>query len=143
MMQFIIVLLLMGTILVEPPVALGDEVREQRPNLVGVELGGRGLLTMNYERYLSNQYGVGIGGMVFGGAGGVILLYASTVPVGNTHSLYLSGGVGYMWDSYEEAAGPVLSVGYQMQSTGGFFLRLSMNTVGLLPVPGIALGGSF
>ena len=66
-MRFLIWLSLLGIILLVPFGAYGIGVREQRPNLVGGELGGRGgIVSIHYERYLSNRLGVGIGGMSWG-----------------------------------------------------------------------------
>jgi hypothetical protein len=114
--------------------ANGIGIREQRPNLVGGELGGRGgIASVNYERYLSNKLGVGVGGMSWGEAGGVIPVYISIVPAGDIHALYLSAGVTFGWDANEGSGWPAFSVGYQFQSQGGFFLRLSVNTFGSAP----------
>src|SRR5512147_2883770 len=70
-------------------------VREDHPNLVGGELAGRGVaFTINYERYLSNEFGLGAGLRaikVSGGGVTVVPLYASFVP-GNVHSPYFSVG---------------------------------------------------
>ena len=143
-MRFLIWLSLLGIILLVPFGAYGIGVREQRPNLVGGELGGRGgIVSIHYERYLSNRLGVGIGGMSWGEEGGVIPVYISTVPAGDSHALYLSAGMTLMWDSSGGSGWPAVSVGYQFQSQGGFFLRLSVNTFGLWPMPGVAFGGSF
>jgi hypothetical protein len=70
-------------------------VRDERPNLIGGELGGRGLLfTLNYERFITNHFGLGVGVMaikVSDGGVTIIPVYASFVS-GNTHSPYLSVG---------------------------------------------------
>jgi hypothetical protein len=130
-------------ILLAPLGAHGIGVREQRQNLIGVELGGRAGGGIYYERYLSNRVGIGAGGILWGDEGGVIPVYISTFPAGDIHALYLSLGVTFGWDSSGGGAWPAISVGYQFQSEGGFFLRLSANTFGLWPMPGIAFGGSF
>src|SRR5262245_22405596 len=71
-------------------------VRAARPNVVGAEVAGRGLVsTLNYERFFTNQLGVGCGVMVVGteaGAVGVVPVYVSMLG-GDAHSLYLAGGV--------------------------------------------------
>lgn len=135
-------------------------VRDERPNLVGGELLGRGLLfTINYERFLSNKFGLGAGLMAIRTSdGGVTMLplYASFTP-GNTHSPYFSAGATLLagdgdlqdWESTWVVG---FSVGYQYHSEGGFFVR-PMFTF-LTPTedeggdayiiwPGLTIGGSF
>ena len=145
--------------LVAPLKAAAAGVREDRPNLVGGELLGRGLvLTLNYERFLSNHFGLGGGIMAIGtsdGAIGIVPLYASFLT-GDAHSLYLSaggaflGGGGSVHD-YESTWIMQASVGYQFQSPGGFFVRplftfnqaTSGSGGGSLVWPGLTIGGSF
>ncbi len=135
-------------------------VRDDRPNLIGGEVGGRGLLfTLNYERFLSNQFGLGAGLMaITTGDGGVTMvpLYASFVP-GNTHSPYLSVGTtllagGGDFQDWESTWLVHFSFGYQYHSPGGFFVRpfftyLRPTEAGAgdeyLVWPGLTIGGSF
>ena len=133
------------------------QVREQRPNLVGGELLGRGIaLTLNYERFLTNEFGVGAGIMAFGTNDdfvGIIPVYASAA-LGDVHALYLSlgttvfVGTGSVDDDFDdsEAVGS-FAIGYQFQSEGGFFVRPLFTTLfdsGTYFVwPGITIGGSF
>ena len=142
-----------------PAIAAAAGVREEHPNLVGGELLGRGfVLTLNYERYLSNNFGLGGGVMGFGtseGAVGIMPLYASFVP-GDVHSLYLSaggallGGGGAVHD-YESTWIMQGSIGYQFQSRNGFVIRplFTFNQAtqgsggGFLVWPGLTIGGSF
>jgi hypothetical protein len=149
-------------VLVSVPVLPGGSiagVRDDRPNLVGGELLGRGFaLTVNYERFLTNNFGLGAGVMAIGtgeGVIGVMPLYASLLA-GNTHSLYLSaggafvGGGGSVQD-YESTWVMQASLGYQFQSESGFFVRplFTFNQAtqgsggGFLVWPGITIGGSF
>jgi hypothetical protein len=134
-------------------------VRDDHPNLVGGELMGRGIvLTLNYERFLNNQFGLGAGFMAIGTSDGqamIMPLYASFVS-GDVHSLYLSaggafvGGGGHFQD-YESTWIIQGSIGYQFQSRGGFFVRplFTFNQAtqgsggGFLLWPGITIGGSF
>jgi len=135
-------------------------VRDQHPNLIGGELGGRGLvITLNYERFFTNQFGLGGGLMAIGTSGGMVTimpLYASFLS-GDTHSLYLSagatllGGGGTVQD-YESTWLVQGSVGYHYQSTAGFFVRpfftymvpTEQGTSGeFLVWPGLTIGGSF
>jgi hypothetical protein len=135
-------------------------VRDDRPNLIGGELGGRGLLfTLNYERFLSNKFGIGAGIMAITTEGeGITIfpLYASFVP-GDTHSPYFSAGAtllsgGGDFEDWESTWIVNVSVGYQYQSASGFFVRpfftyLSPTEGGsgdeYLIWPGLTIGGSF
>ena len=135
-------------------------VRDERPNLVGGELGGRGLLfTLNYERFLSNEIGLGVGLMAVKASGGgitMVPLYASFLP-GDTHSPYLSVGAtllsgGGDFQDWESTWLVHLTFGYQYQSAGGFFVRpfftyLRPTEQGsgdeYLVWPGLTIGGSF
>ena len=134
--------------------------RDERPNLIGGELGGRGLLfTLNYERFLSNDIGLGIGLMAVKTSDGgitVIPLYASFAP-GSTHSPYLSVGAtmisgGGDIQDWESTLVVTASAGYQYHSRGGFFVRpfftfLTPTESGTgdayLIWPGLTIGGSF
>jgi hypothetical protein len=149
----------LGWILVAPLGVAIAGVRDDHPNLVGGELLGRGLvLTLNYERFLNNQFGLGAGLMAIGtseGTIGIVPLYASFL-VGDVHSLYLSaggaivGGGGSVQD-YESTWILQGSVGYQYQSPNGFFVRplFTVNNAasggngGFLIWPGLTIGGSF
>ena len=151
--------LALASILLAPLTVAAAGVREDHPNLIGGELLGRGFaLTLNYERFLTNHFGLGGGIMAIGteeGTIGIVPLYAS-LATGDTHSLYLSaggaflGGGGSVHD-YESTWVMQGSVGYQFQSPGGFFVRplftLNQATAGsgggFLVWPGITIGGSF
>lgn len=135
-------------------------VRDERANLVGGEMGGRGLIfTLNYERFLSNEVGLGVGLMAIKASGGGITmlpLYASFVP-GGTHSPYFSVGAtmlagGGDFQDWESTWLMHFSFGYQYQSSGGFFVRpfftyLRPTERGsgdeYLVWPGLTIGGSF
>ena len=146
-------LLAAATLLATPAAA---QVREQNPNLVGGELLGRGVvLTLNFERFLTNNFGLGAGFMAIGSSGdfvGVIPLYASVV-LGDSHGLYLGGGTtiffgeGVLDDDFGSEAVGNLSVGYQFQSYGGFFVRPLFTVLfdegDYVVWPGITIGGSF
>lgn len=150
---FTIVLLLL------PIAVLGEGVREQRPNIVGGELAGRApILTVNYERYFNNKFGIGAGILAAAnsdGFFGFLPLYLSLNPVGDTKSLYLSVGVnliggGENLEDVESSSLFIFGVGFQYQSLGGFMVRPAL--YGLVPsddqdeflvLPGVSLGGSF
>jgi hypothetical protein len=134
-------------------------VRDDHPNLVGAEVLGRGIvLTLNYERFLTNHFGVGGGIMTIGGSNGLITLvpmYAS-VLTGDTHSLYLGAGgtlVNGTGEIFNFDTSWLLhaSIGYQYQSPGGFFVRPFFSIIGstvddsngFIVWPGVTLGGSF
>ena len=145
--------------LVALPSVVSAGVRDDKPNLVGGELLGRGFAaTINYERFLTNQFGLGGGIMAIGtssGAVAIMPLYASLL-LGDTHSLYLAaggamlGGGGTVQD-YESTWIMQGSLGYHFQSEGGFFVRplFTFNQAtqgsggGFLVWPGITIGGSF
>jgi hypothetical protein len=142
-----------------PSAAMGG-VRDERSNLIGGELMGRGVvLTLNYERFLSNQFGLGLGFMaikVSGDGLAVIPMYASFVP-GDTHSPYFAAGMTLLTgggdiQDWERTWLVTLSVGYQYQSSGGFFVRpffsyLRPTEPGTgdqyLLWPALTIGGSF
>jgi hypothetical protein len=134
-------------------------VREDHPNLIGGELMGRGfVLTVNYERFLNNHFGLGGGVMAIGTSEGqamIMPLYASFVT-GDEHSLYLSAGGAFLgggggFHDYESTWIMQGSVGYQFQSRSGFFVRplftfnqaTSGSGGGFLIWPGLTIGGSF
>jgi hypothetical protein len=133
-------------------------VRDDHPNLVGGELLGRGfILTLNYERFLTNQFGLGGGLMAIGTNGStfvVVPVYAS-VLTGDKHSLYLSAGGAFVGGGsvhdYESTWVMQASLGYQFHSAGGFFVRplFTFNQAtegsggGFLVWPGLTIGGSF
>ena len=76
------------------PAAGTAAVRDERPNLIGGEVGGRGVaFTLNYERFVSNHVGLGAGVMAIKTSNGgitIIPLYASFTP-GNTLQSVLLG----------------------------------------------------
>ena len=136
-------------------------VRDEKPNLIGGELLGRGVvITLNYERFFTNHVGIGGGLMAVGASGGsvvIVPLYASIVP-GDVHSLYLSGGATFVGDGgsvqdYQNTWLLNASIGYQFQSPGGFFVRPiftymvptdeGSTTNDFLLWPGLTIGGSF
>lgn len=152
-------LLALALILLAPLTVAAAGVREDHPNLVGGELLGRGFaLTLNYERFLNNHFGLGGGIMAIGTSGGtvgIMPLYVSFVT-GDTHSLYLSAGGAFLGgggsvQDYESTWIMQGSVGYQFQSPGGFFVRplFTFNQAtagsggGFLVWPGMTIGGSF
>ena len=152
-------LLALACILLAPLPAAAAGLREDHPNLVGGELAGRGfVLTFNYERFLTNHFGLGGGIMGFGtssGTVGIMPLYASFLT-GDEHSLYLAvggamlGGGGTVHD-YESTWIMQGSLGYHFQSRAGFFVRplITINKAtagsggGMLVWPGMTIGGSF
>lgn len=155
-MRVVLLLTVIAALVVSPLAASGESVREQRPNLVFGEIGGKAVIfSAGYERYFNGRVGVGAGMVGWGGSGGGVGLfpvYVAFTPIGDIHSLYLSAGVTYIagvsnWDNdWVEWVGTA-SVGYQYQSTGGFFVRPTFNMLyrgdEFVIIPGIALGGSF
>ena len=137
----------------------GEGIRETRPNIVGGELVGRApILTINYERYFNNKFGIGAG--IMGAANddgffGFFPIYLSLNPVGDTKSLYLSVGLNFIagggndGDTESERL-YTFGIGFQYQGLGGFMVRPAL--YGLVPssssddfllLPGVSLAGSF
>ena len=146
---------LLALMLLSPRIVSAGGVREDRPNLIGGEVLGRGFaLTGNYERYLTNHFGLGVGFMMVGSSGsmiGVMPVYASFLS-GDTHSLYLGAGATFFTGSGGDEGMwiPQGSIGYQFQSPDGFFVR-PFFTVNVdrsgggshFIWPGLTIGGSF
>lgn len=142
------------------PSAATAGVREDRPNFIGGEVLGRGVaVTLNYERYLTNEVGLGAGLMAFGTSGGgvtIVPLYVSVLP-GNVHSPYLSAGAtllagGGDLQDWESTWLLHFSFGYQYSSPSGFFVRPFFTYLrptergsgdAFLVWPGLTIGGSF
>jgi hypothetical protein len=155
-MRKTVLLFLVVTLMLAPLSAHGEGIRDKRPSFVFGEIGGKAILfSAGYEHYLTNNFGLGIGAVGWGGSGGGVGLfpvYVSFIPIGDVHSLYLSAGVTYIagvsnWDAdWVEWVG-TFSIGYQFQSEGGFFVRPTTNTLfrdgEFVVIPGIAIGGSF
>jgi len=151
------VLLCLAVALVLAPLGASAEgIREQKPNLVFGEIGGKAvIISAGYERYLNNQFGIGVGGVGWAASSGGIGLfpvYVAFIPGEGAHSLYLSTGITYFagsdsWDSNWADWLGTFSAGYHYQSDGGFFVRPTMNLLyrgeGFIVIPGIALGGCF
>jgi hypothetical protein len=152
--RYSFLLFLLLTLVLVPLTAEGADIRVERPNLVGGELGGRGIIySMGFERYFSNNFGLGAGLMgiaVSEGGVGLFPLYAS-IPLGNIHNFYLGGGItlasGTNWDEVNTSIFGTASIGYMYHSTGGFWVRPTINALfiedNFLALPGIAMGGSF
>jgi len=148
--------LLLAGVMMLGGTAVSAQVREERPNLIGGELLGRGiLLTANYERFFTNQLGIGAGFMGIGasdGFVGIVPLYGS-LTLGDIHAFYLSAGTSILFgdgsidDDFTSEALATVSFGYQYQSYGGFFVRplftFLFNEGDFLLWPGITIGGSF
>jgi len=146
---------LLALMILSPSIVSAAGVREDRPNLIGGEVLGRGFaLTANYERFLNNHFGLGAGFMMIGTSGtaiGVVPVYASYLS-GDMHSLYLSAGTAFFTGSGGSEGGRILqgSIGYHFQSPSGFFVRplftSNMDRTGsgeFLIWPGVTIGGSF
>ena len=68
------VLVCLVAALVLAPIAAHAEgiqgIREERPNLVFGEIGGKAIIfSAGYERYLNDRFGFGVGGVGWGGSG--------------------------------------------------------------------------
>lgn len=153
-MRVCVAVCMLVVLLAAPLAAQTEQVRVERPNLVGGELGGKAIIYhLNYERYFNNYFGIGAGLMGFGvdeGFFGLAPLYGA-LALGNVHSFYLAGGgtVAFGdtdWSELESTWIGIVSLGYLFQSPNGFFVRPTINALikeGFLVLPGIAFGGSF
>ncbi len=153
-MRLCVAVCLLVIFLAAPLAAQTEGIRVERPNLVGGELGGKAIIyNLNFERYFTNNFGIGVGLMGFGfeaGAIGIFPLYG-VLALGNIHSLYLAGGGDWVagtahWDEVESTWIGVASLGYMYHAESGFFVRPTMNMLfkeSFLILPGIAFGGSF
>ena len=151
------VLLCLAVALALAPIGASAEgIREQHPNLVFGEIGGKAVIvSAGYERYLNNHFGLGVGGVGWAASGGGIGLfpvYASFISGEDAHNLYLSAGVTYFagsdnWDENWTEWFGTFSAGYHFQSDGGFFVRPTMNLLyrgeDFIVIPGVSLGGCF
>lgn len=115
-------------LLAASPAAAQDST--SRPNLVGMEILGRGLLySGNYERHF-NRFGVGGGVSVWGFDGStavIVPMYASYRPVGNTNSLYVAGGATVGSEARTFFNRPLtvgtIAVGFEHRSNSGLVIR--------------------
>jgi len=146
---------LLALMILSPRIVSAAGVREVHPNLVGSEVLGRGFaLTGNYERFLTNHFGLGVGFMMAGSSSdaiAVLPVYASYLS-GDTHSLYLGAGAMLFTGSggSESTWIPQASFGYHFQSPSGFFVRpfftINIDRSGSgshFIWPGVTIGGSF
>lgn len=135
-------------------------VRDEKPNFIGGEILGRGFfLTLNYERWLTNNFSLGVGTFVIGADDDVVFIlpvYAGVVT-GDKHGLYLSGGIttagGGEISDFDSVNLATFGIGYQFTSDGGFFVRPLFTFFtefddkdgenNFLIWPGITIGGSF
>lgn len=152
-------MLALALVMLVPAASAMAGVRDDRPNLVGGEVLGRGfVITANYEHFFTNHFGIGGGVMGIGTSGGtvgIMPLYASFLS-GDQHSLYLAGGaalVGGAGELQEFRSTWLMqgTIGYQFQAPSGFFVRpiftinqaTSSGGGGFLVWPGFTIGGSF
>ena len=151
-------LCLLAVIVLTASTASSAGIRQERSFFVGGERGGKAVLYSTIiEKYLNNVVGIGAGVMGFGtdeGFVGLFPLYISLNPIGDIHSLYLSAGAliasASNWDETESTMLGTFSIGYQYQSTGGLFVRPTINMIydtdtdgAFFVLPGFAVGGSF
>ena len=134
--------------------AQDEPVRSQRENLVGVEIGGRGLFfTFQYERFFDPRLGVGFGFFGAGGSDGwfgILPVFLSFAPL-DVHTPYFSVGQTFvLGDLSDDDFDQNLffgSAGYQYHSSGGVYVRATFTLFnvedGAVLWPGVAVGGSF
>ncbi len=141
--------------LLASPAAVVAGANTERPNVVALEAGGRGLLfSVQYERWLNDwvSLGGGLSGFpcvectVDGGFRGYLMLLVPTwaslaVPLGDVHSLVLSAGatVGLPLASGGRSfAYPNIGLAYQLHLHGGFVLRPGFLLILVFPENGTA-----
>lgn len=140
-------------LLLSVPAAEAQTVAD-RPNLAGFEFLGRGLIySTNYERHVRRVgFGAGIASWrIDSKTIAIIPLYVSFRPIGDTHSLYLSGGATVGSDistlfSAPRAVFGTASVGYEHFSKSGLVIRPTFNLMfggEVLPWPGLMIGYRF
>lgn len=132
--------------------ACGAAAQEQlpgdRPNAVYAELGGSGLATINFERALSRNASVRVGGGVAPLVGVDLLLMPSLAFGGRRHRCSAGLGLLAIWD---EAGNTQTSlsgeIAYRFQATSGLVFRASVASLKVTDrpsvVPGVGLGWSF
>ena len=131
-------------------------VRDDHPNLVGGEILGRGIiLTLNYERFITNDFGLGAGLMAVSSNGDIatIVPFYLSILVGDENALYTSAGGAFVGGGsthdFENTTLFQASIGYHHQSKSGFFVRplftymVEPETGDMLIWPGLTIGGSF
>lgn len=122
-----------------PPGVSRCGIREDRPNMVSFGVGGQTVIGVVYDGFLTERFGLGVG------AGYLVGLHMSWIPVGDTNSLYTSlGGYVYPYGNDDITYPvPTLTLAWQHVSASGFSLRLGVSLYWYLPVPYLAIGGSF
>jgi hypothetical protein len=142
-------------LLCAPCRAQSEPVRAARKNLVGAEIGGRGLIfTFQYEYFFEPKLGGGFGFFGAGGSDGwfgLLPIFLSFAPL-DVHTPYFSAGrlvlMGDIDDDDFTESLFFASVGYQYQSYGGLYVRPTFTLFfgeedDNLLWPGVAIGGSF
>jgi hypothetical protein len=116
-------------------------IRDEQPNQIVLELGGRmPLIGVDYERWMSDFFGLGIGIGGFpciecGSANGDGYLVATfplylciNLPLAENHGISLSTGATLGFPGHGQSAFAIswVAAGYQLLSDGGFVLRPSV-----------------
>jgi hypothetical protein len=126
----IFLLLLVLTALLLSATPADAQATASRPNIVGLEILGRGLLySANYERHF-NRLGLGVGFASWNFSGNTVLIvpmYASFRPIGDANSLYIAGGATVGSESRTFLDKPLtfgtIAVGFEHRSISGLVIR--------------------
>jgi len=136
--------------------AQAQTVSQGGPNFIGVELLGRAFLySINYERYITQRFGIGVGIATWeidNRVIGIFPLYMSVTPIGHKHGPYFTAGMtvgvraSTFYDSPTAALGTV-GAGYQYTSDRGFVIRPTLHMIfdrqNRAFWPGITIGRRF
>jgi hypothetical protein len=138
--------------------SMAQSSRLEMPNDVNIELLGRCILySFNYQRMLSQNFGLEGGFSLIGGSGASITLFsagARAYLLGGNSSPCL--GAGFVFASASTDAGPFsgsssgsygyIAPGFEYRSSGGFLFRASINFLvsdGFFVWPGFQFGIAF
>ena len=135
--------------------ALGVAAQEaplpEKRNAVYAELGGCGFATLNYERALSQNAGLRVGGGVIPLIGADLVVMPSLAFGSRRHRFSAGVGVLMAWTETGSGIEPAGEIAYRLQRSSGFTFRASVGVLrgvgdlgsGVVAVPGISFGWNF
>ena len=116
--------------------AQAQTVSQSEPNLIGVELLGRAFLySVNYERNITQRFGIGVGMATWeidNRLIGLFPMYLSVTPIGHKHRPYFTAGMtlgmraSTFYDSPTAAVG-IIGAGYEYSSDRGLVIRPTLH----------------
>ncbi len=129
-------------------VAAQELPAHERRNAFYAELGGSGLMTANYERDLSRNASLRVGGGAVPMVGALDIVVMPSLSLGTRRHRF-GAGVGIVAVRYEDGrfdALPTAEAAYQFRNDVGFVFRAALAWLpgGALSVlPGVSVGWSF